>query len=193
MIKSRITQIFAGGVVLVSALRPALAADKTYEPNWASLDQRPTPAWYQDAKFGVFIHWGLYSVPAWGMHGEYAEWYWNRLDGNNPKWAEWRDFHAKNYGTNFDYKDFAPRFTAELFDADEVDTDAAATGLGPSWAELREPWLAELQLLLDEATLALPAATRFRSTAKRGVHSEHMGYLLAEMQYLQRAYPGGVW
>ena len=84
-------------------------------------------------------------------------------------------------------------YTAELFDADEVDADAAATGLGPSWAELREPWLAELQLLLDEATLALPAATRFRSTAKRGVHSEHMGYLLAEMQYLQRAYPGGVW
>ena len=53
----------------------APAADQRYEPNWASLDQRPTPEWFQDAKFGVFIHWGLYSVPAWGKVGEYAEWY----------------------------------------------------------------------------------------------------------------------
>lgn len=47
--------------------------------------------------------------------------------------------------------------------------------------------------LLDEAGLATPAATPFVSTGKTGVHSEHMGYILADMQYLQRAYPGGVW
>ena len=47
--------------------------------------------------------------------------------------------------------------------------------------------------LLDEATLAVPKDSAFRSSGKRGVHSEHMGYILADMQYLQRAYPGGVW
>jgi len=67
----------------------------------------PHPEWFLDAKFGVFIHWGVYSVPAWGKHGEYAEWYWRRITSNNPKETAWRDFHAKNYGTNFDYMDFA--------------------------------------------------------------------------------------
>ena len=47
--------------------------------------------------------------------------------------------------------------------------------------------------VLDEAVLAVPAASKFISTGSRGVHSEHMGYILAEMQYLQRAYPGGAW
>ena len=47
--------------------------------------------------------------------------------------------------------------------------------------------------MLGEAKLPMPADAAFRSTGKRGVHSEHMGYILAEMQYLQRAYPGGVW
>jgi alpha-L-fucosidase len=99
------------------ALHAAEPAPKKFEPNWASLDARPTPEWFLDAKFGVFIHWGVYSVPAWGAHGQYAEWYWRRITGNNPKETAWRDFHAKNYGTNFDYMDFAPKFTAELYDA----------------------------------------------------------------------------
>jgi ring-1,2-phenylacetyl-CoA epoxidase subunit PaaC len=47
--------------------------------------------------------------------------------------------------------------------------------------------------ILGEAMLAIPAESTFRSTGKRGLHSEHMGYLLAEMQHLQRAYPGGAW
>ena len=59
---------------LLGSVTPLHAAsDKTYQPNWASLDTRPTPDWYLDAKFGVFIHWGVYSVPAWGKVGEYAE------------------------------------------------------------------------------------------------------------------------
>jgi alpha-L-fucosidase len=90
---------------------------KRYEANWTSLDARPTPDWFLDAKFGVFIHWGVYSVPAWGKVGEYAEWYWRHTTSDNPKQAPWRDFHAKHYGTNFNYMDFAPQFTAELFDA----------------------------------------------------------------------------
>ena len=68
--------LWLGSVVLAT---PAPAAP-AYEANWASLDRRPIPAWYLDAKFGVFIHWGVYSVPAWGKVGEYAEWYWAHLE-----------------------------------------------------------------------------------------------------------------
>jgi ring-1,2-phenylacetyl-CoA epoxidase subunit PaaC len=84
-------------------------------------------------------------------------------------------------------------YTSELFDDDAVDRAAAESGLGPAWSELREGWLADVQAQLAEATLALPPKSAWRGDAKRGVHSEHMGHLLATMQHLQRAYPGGVW
>ncbi|MCW5656560.1 MAG: phenylacetate-CoA oxygenase subunit PaaC [Burkholderiaceae bacterium] len=85
------------------------------------------------------------------------------------------------------------RYTGELFDSDAVDAAAAANGLGPRWDSLREPWLAEMRELLAEARLEMPAGSAFRSTGKTGVHTEHMGYILSELQHLQRAYPGGVW
>jgi ring-1,2-phenylacetyl-CoA epoxidase subunit PaaC len=85
------------------------------------------------------------------------------------------------------------RFTAELFASDAVDAQAAETGLGPRWSELQPAWQAEMAQILNEAELPLPAATPFLSTGKTGVHSEHMGFILAEMQQLQRSYPGGVW
>ncbi len=88
-------------------------------------------------------------------------------------------------------------YTAELFDADAIDDAAEATGLGPRWSSLRDAWDAEMAALFDEARLAPmqrgPEPSRFRSTGKIGRHSEHMGYVLTEMQYLQRAYPGGAW
>jgi ring-1,2-phenylacetyl-CoA epoxidase subunit PaaC len=84
-------------------------------------------------------------------------------------------------------------YVAELFEADAVDDAAADSGLGPRWADLREEWTAQMQALLQAATLNIPAGGAFRSTGRRGVHSEHMGYILAEMQHLQRAYPGGAW
>ena len=46
-----------------------------YENNWASLNARPVPAWFEDAKFGIFAHWGIYSVPSFAARTEYAEWY----------------------------------------------------------------------------------------------------------------------
>jgi ring-1,2-phenylacetyl-CoA epoxidase subunit PaaC len=85
------------------------------------------------------------------------------------------------------------RYSAELFASDAVDEYAHASGLGPRWGDLRQPWLAEMTHILDEAGLAVPASVPFLSTGKTGVHSEHMGFILAELQYLQRAYPGGVW
>lgn len=84
-------------------------------------------------------------------------------------------------------------YTAELFASDAVDAHAAAIGLGPRWGDLQQAWQAEMAQVFEEAGLAQPAATPFLSTGKTGVHSEHMGLILTEMQYLQRAYPGGTW
>jgi ring-1,2-phenylacetyl-CoA epoxidase subunit PaaC len=84
-------------------------------------------------------------------------------------------------------------YVAELFDDDAVETEAAAQGRGPLWSRLRDAWLGDVNATLIEAGLALPLATAFASHGKRGLHSEHLGPLLAQMQTLQRSYPGGVW
>ena len=85
------------------------------------------------------------------------------------------------------------RFAPEMFDTDPADEAAAQQGLGPLWSSLETPWRAEMQSVLEAATLKAPADSAFRSDGKRGRHSEHMGFILADMQYLQRAFPGGVW
>ena len=85
------------------------------------------------------------------------------------------------------------RYTSELFGADAIDEHAHATGLGPRGADLHQAWLAEVTAVFDEAGLAVPQPSGFRATGTRGVHSEHMGYILTEMQHLQRSFPGGVW
>jgi len=97
------------------------ATGKRYEPTWESLDQRPTPQWFADAKFGIFIHWGVYSVPAWGPKGQYAEWYWRRTFDDKQALQDnaWGAFHKRVYGENFPYQDLAPMFTCELFDPDQ--------------------------------------------------------------------------
>jgi ring-1,2-phenylacetyl-CoA epoxidase subunit PaaC len=84
-------------------------------------------------------------------------------------------------------------YTAELFETDDVDTAAAEAGLGPMRVSLKDGWDAIVAPVFAEAGLAIPATGAFRSTGSRGVHSEHMGYLLAEMQTLQRTFPGGQW
>jgi len=85
------------------------------------------------------------------------------------------------------------RYSAELFTDDAVDEQAAAAGLGPRWSELKPQWDTEMGAVLQHAGLEAPAPGKFLSSGKRGQHSEHMGYILAEMQYLQRTYPGGEW
>jgi len=82
---------------------------------------------------------------------------------------------------------------AELFEDCTLDVAAETSSLGPAASSLREPWLAEMATILGQVHLPMPKQGSFRSTGSRGVHSEHMGYILAEMQYLQRAYPGGAW
>ena len=84
-------------------------------------------------------------------------------------------------------------YTAELFETDAVDTAAAESGLGPMRVSLKADWDAIVAPVFAEARLDVPPTGAFRSTGSRGVHSEHMGYLLAEMQTLQRTFPGGQW
>jgi len=81
----------------------------------------------------------------------------------------------------------------ELFDADAVDEAAAAQGFGPAWSELKTDWQAHMSEVLRDAGLTPPKDSAFVGAGRRGIHSEHMGHLLAELQYLQRAYPGGKW
>ena len=84
-------------------------------------------------------------------------------------------------------------YTAELFSDDETDVTAAREMLGPACSSLQSAWSAAVLPVLEEAALEVPASTSFRSRGKVGVHSEHLGHVLSEMQYLQRAYPGATW
>jgi len=101
--------------------------DKLYEASWESLDSRPTPDWYRDAKFGIFIHWGLYAVPSYSNKGTYAEWYWHALSADTTCMGERAlirnravtAFHNRQYGEDFEYPDFRKMFTCELFDPGE--------------------------------------------------------------------------
>ncbi len=87
-----------------------VANEGPFQPNWQSLTTYTVPEWYKDAKFGIFIHWGVYSVPAYG-----SEWYPREmyLEG-----SEINKHHVATYGslTQFGYKDFIPKFKAEHFD-----------------------------------------------------------------------------
>jgi len=88
---------------------------QNYQPNWESLDKRPVPTWFTDAKFGIFIHWGVYAVPGWSKKGDYAEWYQQGLQGTD---SARQKFHKAKFGTR-SYYDLANDFKAELFNPDE--------------------------------------------------------------------------
>ena len=84
-------------------------------------------------------------------------------------------------------------FTAELFTPDEVDGRMSRAGIAPSLTELAPRWSARIDEALRAATLTRPATQPYPWHGKRGVHSEHLGHLLGEMQHLQRTYPGARW
>ena len=117
----------------VSLLLPAAVAGATtarYEPNWPSLMTRPLPTWFDNDKIGVFLHWGVFSVPSWGPSTVAkpaipSEWYWHSLKGGfsgccgDVPVERVVEFHNRTYGPDFDYTQFAPMFTAQLFEPDE--------------------------------------------------------------------------
>lgn len=103
----------------------AMAQQTHYDATLTSLNQHPLPQWYADAKLGIFVHWGLYSVPGWAevnrpkviapgdeaKYNAYAEWYYNtlRIPGS-PTQA----YHREHYGADFNYYDFTPIFDREV-------------------------------------------------------------------------------
>ncbi|HCN88741.1 MAG TPA: phenylacetate-CoA oxygenase subunit PaaI [Oxalobacteraceae bacterium] len=85
-------------------------------------------------------------------------------------------------------------YTGEMFQGDALDQAMAAQGIAPDLASLREPWINHVQEIFQEATLIVPPLNAWmQKGGKQGVHSEHLGYLVAEMQFLQRAYPAATW
>ena len=84
-------------------------------------------------------------------------------------------------------------YTREFFDADALEDQVAAAGVGVRTTTFEDAWRAEVTRTLDEATLVMPPVEGHVSTGKHGEHSEHMGFLLAEMQSLARHHPGASW
>ncbi|HLX93779.1 MAG TPA: alpha-L-fucosidase [Puia sp.] len=102
-------------LVAVALLISVASIAQTYEPNWKNLDTRPIPEWYRNGKFGIFIHWGVYSVPAYCEKGSYAEWYqYGLMHGDTARLR----FHKEKFG-NRTYYDLANDFKAELYNPDE--------------------------------------------------------------------------
>ncbi|XP_054855081.1 tissue alpha-L-fucosidase [Eublepharis macularius] len=104
---------WALALLLLSAARPAAcqaspASPPRYSPDWASLDARPLPGWFDAAKVGVFLHWGVFAVPAWG-----SEWFWWHWRGERR--PDYELFVRARFPPGITYADFAPRFTAHDF------------------------------------------------------------------------------
>ncbi len=113
-----------GFLVILFCFFSFFSTAQSYQPNWQSIDSRPIPQWFTDAKFGIFIHWGLFSVPAWGptegnVYEKYAEWYWSRQNPDGKPSKAFTDFHNKTYGEKVKYQDFVKDFKAEMFNPDQ--------------------------------------------------------------------------
>ena len=91
-----------------------------YENNWESLNKRKVPEWFGKAKFGIFIHWGLYSIPAYAPKGQYAEWYGHSCHTPENKEEPFKELYYQHHKKHYNlapYYDFADKFTGERFDA----------------------------------------------------------------------------
>jgi alpha-L-fucosidase len=102
-------------ILLLAFVIPFKLFAQNYQPNWQSLDQRPTPTWFTDAKFGIFIHWGVYAVPGWSSKGNYAEWYQQGLQTTDTARQK---FHKAKFGDRT-YYNLVNDFKAELFNPDD--------------------------------------------------------------------------
>ena len=118
---------------IIAALLLCQSLPAQVQPTWESINERGYPQWFSDAKLGIFIHWGVYSVPAYASLEGYAEWYFRGLMTNDDR----KDFQERIYGKDFKYEDFAPMWKAELWNPDE-------------WAELFKKSGAKYVLLVSK-------------------------------------------
>jgi len=109
-----VTVVIISVALLQLGCLEATGSQARYQASWESLDARPMPEWFNEAKFGIFVVWGPYSVPAWKDRG-YSEWYGNHM---RRKGSPTQKFHERVYGADFKYEQFAEMFTAELWDPD---------------------------------------------------------------------------
>lgn len=169
-----------------------------YKDTWESLSRHPIPQWYQDAKLGIFIHWGIYSVPAYGN-----EWYPTHMYEINSDICR---RHREIYGENFEYHDFIPQFTGEKFDPEawlNLFEDCGAAFIMPTaehhdgfkmydsqlnrWNAVqmgpRRDVLGELKEACDRRGIRLAASSH------RAEHFWFMGGMMDGKQDVARAYP----
>ena len=183
------------------------ATDPAYTPDWQSLkNHNPAPDWLRDAKFGIYFHWGVYSVPAFG-----SEWYPRNMHiKDRPEYRH----HVQTYGdpTKFSYVDFVPLFKAEKFDADEwaaLFAQAGARFAGPvaehhdgfaMWDSDQTPWNAKDTGPQRDITGELAEAIRKRGMrfvttfhhARNSLHQiERSGHSIwtGHYEYVKRDFP----
>lgn len=85
------------------------------------------------------------------------------------------------------------RYTGEMFEAASYELQAASEGYGVDVSKLKDEWMNKVKEIFSEATLIVPQKVFMQSGGKDGKHTEHLGYILTELQYMQRAYPGCEW
>jgi ring-1,2-phenylacetyl-CoA epoxidase subunit PaaC len=85
------------------------------------------------------------------------------------------------------------KYTGELFEAADYELLATEEGAGADVSELKEPWMNRVKEIFGEATVPVPEKIFMQTGGKQGKHTEHIGYIMAELQYMQRAYPGCEW
>lgn len=96
-----------------------LAFAQNIQPTWESINKRPYPQWFSDAKLGIFIHWGIYSVPSYAPLEGYGEWYYRGLMLGDTDRIQFQNRVYGDGNGNFQYRDFLPYYKAELFDANQ--------------------------------------------------------------------------
>lgn len=147
-----------------------------YSSDPATLQTHEAPDWYDDAKFGIFIHWGVYSVPAFSRVGDYAEWYWHSIHQKGS--VDYRHQLAL-FGKNSRYDQFIPKFTAKNFDP-------------KAWVDLFHEAGARYFVLTSkhhEGFALFKTSTTHRNAVDMGPHRDLVGALFAAAR---RYYPGQI-
>lgn len=117
------TLVISGvGITNTSYTFSASYGIQTYEATFESIYAHESPPWFNNAKYGIFIHWGVYAVPGWGNTGDnetYAEWYWWDMNEGPDTSVRTYEYHLETYGPDVVYDDFIANFTASAFDPKE--------------------------------------------------------------------------